>query len=240
MVISSKNPIHSILYLILVFCNVTFVLIILGIEFIAVTFLIVYVGAIAVLFLFVVMMLNIKVLELREFFWKYAPAGLLISCCFVLQVFYIVFNFNIFELIILSFYDSYYEVYNIKFYHDFGNLKSFLLVSGVHFNNFTLFSTNEEVVNFLSIYKNIFCLVKSSPNSSVNFLHFSNEITNTELLGWLVYTYSFFIFLVISLILLISMVGSIILVLNQNINVKRQIIFRQTLKNLQNSVLLKN
>jgi NADH-quinone oxidoreductase subunit J len=68
MVIASKNPIHSILYLILVFCNVTFVLIILGVEFIAIIFLIVYVGAIAVLFLFVVMMLNIKIIELDEVF----------------------------------------------------------------------------------------------------------------------------------------------------------------------------
>lgn len=68
LVVVSKNPIHSILYLILVFCNVTFVLIILGVEFIAITFLIVYVGAIAVLFLFVVMMLNIKILELDEVF----------------------------------------------------------------------------------------------------------------------------------------------------------------------------
>jgi NADH:ubiquinone oxidoreductase subunit 6 (subunit J) len=68
LIIVSKNPIHSILYLILVFCSVTFILIILGVEFIAITFLIVYVGAIAVLFLFVVMMLNIKILELDETF----------------------------------------------------------------------------------------------------------------------------------------------------------------------------
>jgi len=70
-------------------------------------------------------------------------------------------------------------------------------------------------------------------------LNLVNEITNTELLGWLVYTYTFFIFLVISLILLVAMVGSIILVLNQNINVKRQLIFRQTLRNLKSSVSLK-
>jgi NADH:ubiquinone oxidoreductase subunit 6 (subunit J) len=66
MVVASRNPIHSILYLILVFCNVTFILIILKLEFVAIIFLIVYVGAIAVLFLFVVMMLNIKILELDE------------------------------------------------------------------------------------------------------------------------------------------------------------------------------
>jgi NADH:ubiquinone oxidoreductase subunit 6 (subunit J) len=79
--------------------------------------------------------------------------------------------------------------------------------------------------------------VPTSPNT-LN-LSLVNEITNTELLGWLVYTYTFFIFLVISLILLVAMVGSIILVLNQNINVKRQLIFRQTLRNLKSSVSLK-
>lgn len=66
MVIVSKNPIHSVAFLTLVFCNATGLLILLKIEFIAMMFIIIYVGAIAVLFLFVVMMLNIKVNELRE------------------------------------------------------------------------------------------------------------------------------------------------------------------------------
>jgi NADH:ubiquinone oxidoreductase subunit 6 (subunit J) len=60
MVIVSKNPIHSVIFLILVFCNTAGLLALLKLEFIAMMFLIIYVGAIAVLFLFVVMMLNIK------------------------------------------------------------------------------------------------------------------------------------------------------------------------------------
>jgi NADH:ubiquinone oxidoreductase subunit 6 (subunit J) len=66
MVIVSKNPIHSVAFLTLVFCNATGLLISSKIEFIAVTLVTIYVGAIAVLFLFVVMMLNIKVNESRE------------------------------------------------------------------------------------------------------------------------------------------------------------------------------
>src|SRR5690606_12095505 len=66
MVIVASNPIHSVAFLTLVFCNATGLLILLGIEFLALMFIIIYVGAIAVLFLFVVMMLNIKVNELRE------------------------------------------------------------------------------------------------------------------------------------------------------------------------------
>ena len=64
-VISARNPIHSVLFLILVFVNVIFILIHLEVEFLALTFVIVYVGAVAVLFLFVVMMLNIKIFELN-------------------------------------------------------------------------------------------------------------------------------------------------------------------------------
>jgi NADH:ubiquinone oxidoreductase subunit 6 (subunit J) len=66
MVIVAKNPIHSVISLILTFTNVTGLLILLKIEFIAMMFIIIYVGAIAVLFLFVVMMLNIKLNELSE------------------------------------------------------------------------------------------------------------------------------------------------------------------------------
>lgn len=60
-VITSTNPIHSVVFLILVFCNAAGLLVLLRTEFLAMMFLIIYVGAIAVLFLFVVMMLNIKV-----------------------------------------------------------------------------------------------------------------------------------------------------------------------------------
>jgi NADH:ubiquinone oxidoreductase subunit 6 (subunit J) len=66
MVIISQNPIHSVIFLILSFCNATGILLLLQIDFIAMMFLIIYVGAIAVLFLFVVMMLNIKINELSE------------------------------------------------------------------------------------------------------------------------------------------------------------------------------
>ncbi len=61
LVILSKNPIHSVIFLILVFCNATGLLLLLKVELLAMMFIIIYVGAIAVLFLFVVMMLNIKV-----------------------------------------------------------------------------------------------------------------------------------------------------------------------------------
>ena len=66
LVITSRNPIISVLFLIAVFVNVSCYLILLGINFIGLTYLIIYVGAIAILFLFVVMMMNIKLVELTE------------------------------------------------------------------------------------------------------------------------------------------------------------------------------
>lgn len=241
MVIASKNPIHSILYLILVFCNVTFVLILLGVEFIAIIFLIVYVGAIAVLFLFVVMMLNIKILELDEVFWRYIPAGLLISSCFLFQLFAFVFNFNVFEAFNLFLNNGFYSVHKLSLSFPEIHPLPGLLVNGIYtapiLPDFQI--TNHSALT--AIYKNesFFCFVKLN-EFSINLLNLSFEITNTEILGWLVYTYTFFIFLIISLILLISMIGSIILVLNQNINIKRQVIFRQSLRDLKTSVSLKN
>lgn len=82
MVITLKNAVHSVLFLILVFCNVSCLLLLLGAEFFAFMFLIVYVGAIAVLFLFVVMMLNIKVNSLKLNNISIIPLGTLI--CFIL------------------------------------------------------------------------------------------------------------------------------------------------------------
>jgi NADH-quinone oxidoreductase subunit J len=75
MVISSKNPVHSVFFLILAFFNSAGLFILLGAEYIAMTLVIVYVGAVAVLFLFVVMMLDINFAELRQGFLKYLPVG---------------------------------------------------------------------------------------------------------------------------------------------------------------------
>lgn len=91
-VITARNPIHSVLFMILVFVNVVFVLIFLESEFLALTFVIVYVGAVAVLFLFVVMMLNIKVIELNKELVHYFPIGGLVGFMFLFNIFLISIN----------------------------------------------------------------------------------------------------------------------------------------------------
>tara|TARA_R110002072_G_scaffold54596_2_gene143184 strand:+ start:250 stop:861 length:612 start_codon:yes stop_codon:yes gene_type:complete len=79
MVVSGRNPVHSVLYLILAFFNAAGLFVLLGAEFVAMILVIVYVGAVAVLFLFVVMMLDIDYSELRKGFQKYLPIGGLIG-----------------------------------------------------------------------------------------------------------------------------------------------------------------
>ena len=79
MVVVSRNPVYSVLFLILAFFNAAALFVLIGAEFIAMILVIVYVGAVAVLFLFVVMMLDINLTELREGFLKYLPVGALIG-----------------------------------------------------------------------------------------------------------------------------------------------------------------
>ncbi|MGE5545273.1 MAG: NADH-quinone oxidoreductase subunit J [Solirubrobacterales bacterium] len=79
MVISARNPVHSVLFLILCFFNAAGLFLLLGAEFLAMVLVVVYVGAVAVLFLFVVMMLDINYVRLREGFLQYLPTGALIG-----------------------------------------------------------------------------------------------------------------------------------------------------------------
>ena len=77
--ITARNPVHAVLWLILAFFNAAGLMVLLGAEFIAMLLVIVYVGAVAVLFLFVVMMLNIDFAELRSGFAKYLPIGMALA-----------------------------------------------------------------------------------------------------------------------------------------------------------------
>ena len=86
-VITSKNPVHSVLFLILAFFSAAGLFILIGAEFLAMTLVIVYVGAVAVLFLFVVMMLDIDIVELRSGFLKYLPMGVGVSVIVFCELF---------------------------------------------------------------------------------------------------------------------------------------------------------
>ena len=87
LVISARNPVHSVLFLILAFFNAAGMFVLAGAEFLAMMLVVVYVGAVAVLFLFVVMMLDIDLAAVREGFLKYLPVGALIGLVLLVELF---------------------------------------------------------------------------------------------------------------------------------------------------------
>jgi NADH-quinone oxidoreductase subunit J len=90
MVIAAKNPVHSVLFLILAFVNAAGLFVMMGAEFLAMILVVVYVGAVLVLFLFVVMMLDVDFAELREGFINYLPVGALVGIVFLVELLLVV------------------------------------------------------------------------------------------------------------------------------------------------------
>ncbi len=86
MVVTSRNPVHSVLFLILAFVNASGLFLLLGAEFLAMILIVVYVGAVAVLFLFVIMMLDVDFAQLRQGFIDYLPIGILIGAIFLAEL----------------------------------------------------------------------------------------------------------------------------------------------------------
>jgi NADH-quinone oxidoreductase subunit J len=89
LVVSARNPVHSVLFLILAFFNAAGLFVLMGAEFLAMILVIVYVGAVAVLFLFVVMMLNINFTELRQGFLRYLPIGALVGIVLLAELLFV-------------------------------------------------------------------------------------------------------------------------------------------------------
>ena len=95
MVISARNPVHSVLFLILAFFNSAGLFVLLGAEFLAMIMVVVYVGAVAVLFMFVVMMLDVNVAELRQGVLQYLPLGGIVGLILLLELAMVVGGFII-------------------------------------------------------------------------------------------------------------------------------------------------
>jgi len=90
MVIAARNPVHSVLFLILAFVNAAGLFVLMGAEFLAMILVVVYVGAVAVLFLFVVMMLDVDFAELRQGFLQYLPIGAVVGVIFLAELLLVV------------------------------------------------------------------------------------------------------------------------------------------------------
>lgn len=92
MVIVARNPVYAVLYLIFAFLNAAILFIMMGAEFIAMILIIVYVGAVAVLFLFVVMMLDINIQSFKKGFVKYLPVGILLGAVLLAEILFFLFD----------------------------------------------------------------------------------------------------------------------------------------------------
>ena len=116
MVISSKNSVHSVLFLILSFINAAGLFVLLGAEFLAMILVIVYVGAVAVLFLFVVMMLDINFIKLREGFLQYLPFGSLLGIVLLTELAIIFFSDKLTDMNLVEYnkLPSFKEIENTK------------------------------------------------------------------------------------------------------------------------------
>jgi NADH-quinone oxidoreductase subunit J len=169
MVIASRNPVHSVLFLILAFVNAAGLFLILGAEFLAMILVVVYVGAVAVLFLFVVMMLDVDFVQLRQGFLQYLSIGAIVAFIFLL------------ELVLVG----------------------------------ATWTLSPEAASV-------------KPDVS--------GLSNTRLLGQVLYTQYIYFFQAAGFILLVAMVGAIVLTLRERVGIKRQNVARQNARTPESGV----
>lgn len=163
LVIYTENTVYSVLYLVLVFFNAGMLLLLFDAEFLAFIVLIIYVGAIAVLFLFVVMMLNVKLLEVQSRFYQYLPLASFLGIVLFIELFV--------------------------------TTRSFLFPTTIPFNSLPVF---------------------------VNWIDLITTPSNVQLIGYIIFTFKYTALLLSGFILLIAMLGSIVLTIDNKSNVRRQ------------------
>jgi NADH-ubiquinone oxidoreductase chain 6 len=181
--ITSKNPVISVIFLISTFVQAALYLILIGINFVGISYIVIYVGAIAVLFLFVIMMINIKltdILETGSQYTKNLPLAIAIGSLFIFIIFQIIpFNFN-----------------NVPALN--------ILLDKITIFNSILSDSNIISINLInSIVNNNFF----SSLSDINF----TEFTQIEVLGHNLYTYGAILLILLSVILLLAMFATIII-----------------------------
>lgn len=173
LVIFSKNPVQSVLFLVVVFCLSAQIFVLLEVDFLAMVLIIVYVGAIAVLFLFIVMMLNIRVVELNEILNRYFPLAVIVGLI-------------IFAEILFSFYYSigYHSLnlYYLDWYKSFlshSNVVSLGLVLYTYFSPFLIISG---ILLLLAMISSI-VLTLDLPQKEEGFIFFSRKQSISDQVG---------------------------------------------------------
>lgn len=199
--ITATNPVISVIFLITTFVQVALYLILIGVNFIGISYIVIYVGAIAVLFLFVIMMINIKLTDVLETGYNYTK-NLPLAINIV-----IFFNFIFFTILSLSF-NNFTNKYNIN---SIEYLLSQSLTEEGYSNYIKHFSKNNiENINDVYLHTGVFpdYQLPSIREGFDLFLTFFSEI---EVLGHNLYTYGSILLIILSIILLLAMFATIVL-----------------------------
>ena len=226
--ITAKNPVISVIFLISTFVSAAGYLILIGIQFLGLSYIVIYVGAIAVLFLFVIMMINIKltdILETGSQYTKNLPIAIIIGSVFLFIIFTIV-PLNIYNVPSLSFAinnPSFMQLFIVSGQEGSANaggilnsLNSLLIDLNSLYNSLQLQEINNVSVNSVLPMElkdlNIGCISKSLNNSTttINDL-FVLDFQQIEVLGHTLYTYASILFLLLSFILLLAMFSIIVI-----------------------------
>lgn len=216
MTIFSRNTVHSILYLVLVFCHATALLLLLNLDYIAMVYIVVYVGAIAILFLFVVMMLNIKLLEIKEHFWIYTPIALFIGSILLVELVFIITS-NAPKADFHMYYDpllsplpkEYAALVKDSWYNCF-------MAGTIPHTQYTQFGPHY-----------------------FDWLSAATPYENIHSIGFVLYSFYYFPFIALAFVLFVAMMGSIILTIRDMQASKRQNIFLQIQGDFSSSINLK-
>lgn len=201
-VITSTNPVIAIIYLICVFLNAAIYLILIGLGFIGLSYILVYIGAITVLFLFVIMMINTDILDIVEIgpeYGKNLPLAYTVSILFFIFFIFFLPNFL-------------FNIYNIEI---FNYLNSFLSSNSVALQQLTVYMPNTQS-DFVSASHQLLTVVEQPSTFvyNINSLNPETSISNVlqiETLGELLYSQGAILLIISSFILLLSLVAPIIL-----------------------------
>ncbi len=186
-VIISKNPIISVLFLIGLFAGVSSYLILLGINFVGLSYLIVYIGAVSILFLFILMLINIRISELQSNTSNSIPLGMVIV---------IIFNYSIFQLL----------PYNIAILNNYGYYLNNILYN-INYNNYIKSNINDALLNNNEI---LFVTSKLWDGNLTENSHITS-------IGNIMYTNYNMWLIIASFILLLAMIGAIVITIKQKL-----------------------
>lgn len=199
LVITAKNPVISVLFLISVFINVGGYLVLMGVAYIGLVYIIVYVGAIAILFLFVIMMLNLRLVELLDTGKSYTqnlPIASILGIAFFVELFTVLPGINHSNTNDLSFISTLYNKINT-------------LILGAE--------PIESTVTTVGHVNDALALTIVAPTTTAGDITF-NSYLNIEAIGQGLYTYSTLWLIIASFILLLSMMGPIVLCISNNVS----------------------